>query len=185
VIFPASLRFLQGLGFEPFDAGAFDLNMILWRGKDRTPGLLNDGLSVVYRLYSGNWREDFWAVNIDPSPRYLVDPVNPAGTLVIPAGRHPGAWKVGTHKGRRALVQASTLTVGRDGDRDLVIDPTTKDRGWFGWNLHNGGADDSAGCTTTGEGEAGQRVVDAVRGLLSDQIRHAHGDTVTVTVVDL
>lgn len=179
---PASLRSVEGHGFEVF-SGRFNLNMILWRHPDRTPGLRNDGMSLVFQEGGPLWTEEFYQVSIDPSPRYLVDPINPAGTLLIPQGQHRGAWKLGLHRGRRALVQAGDIEVGRIPKGATLLVPTSDDKGWFGWNLHSG--TDSAGCVTTGPEPDGQRIVDAVRNRLLEQERSGHGATLTVTVIEL
>lgn len=59
----------------------------------------------------------------------------------------PGVWKyrTGLHKGYAAFVQADEVVVLRDG-----LKGNYEDRGWFGINLHKGGANgtSSEGCQT-------------------------------------
>ena len=60
-----------------------------------------------------------------PGTGYLARPMNPNGTAVVVPGRHPLSHAPGAHRGTPALVQVRRVTVRRDADRDLVLDPST------------------------------------------------------------
>lgn len=69
---------------------------------------------------------------------YLMNLLNPKGAAVLRADRCY-KYKLGTHKGYEALVQAGPVEVYRDKNRDRKIDingPT--EWGWFGINIHRG-----------------------------------------------
>jgi hypothetical protein len=88
---------------------------------------------------------------VDPGLYYTRNPSNPQGAAHLIDGRW--AYRRGLHKKRPALVQAAAVTVRRDRDRDGTAEPGEPlDSGWFGINIHQGGAVNrpvgswSAGC---------------------------------------
>lgn len=87
-----------------------------------------------------------FTASVDPGIYYINNPVNPSGCAKLQCG----LWKyrLGEHHAHPALVQADEVTVDR-------LDKTGKrlcsDSGWFGINIHSGGAEYlvgrySAGC---------------------------------------
>lgn len=99
-----------------------------------------------------------WKCTTKASAKYLKNPINKAGTAIVPFGQHLDLWKVGLHAGKyKALVQARELGVHRDNNGDLVIDyDSSLDVGNHGINLHRAAQFKteknvglySAGCTT-------------------------------------
>jgi hypothetical protein len=87
----------------------------------------------------------------DPGRGPTAKPTNAKGAAHLV----PGAWpyKLGLHKGAKALVQNGSVTVIRDKDRDGTPEAGEPvDKGWFGINIHKGGKSTlpvgswSAGC---------------------------------------
>lgn len=81
----------------------------------------------------------------DPGGFYTKNPLNPDGAARLVTGKTYKYHK-GLHRKKWALVQAASVTVVRDIDRDFEIDPTDPiDKGWFGVNIHAGGASEAIG----------------------------------------
>jgi hypothetical protein len=176
------LRRLASRGLRTFH-GVYDLNVILERAPSRQAGSLDDAAHIVYRTPDGAWHDLCFPCTVDPGRTYLRRPINVKGTAILAAGQYPGMWRRGSHKGRPALVQVGPCTVARDPDLDETIEPGALDSGLFGINFHDdagAGADASAGCVV-----ADRRFVELVLGLVGEQSRNGHGDTVTVTVLDM
>lgn len=93
------------------------------------------------------WKDDYNVIhyatynfNTDPS-KYRAKTPTRKGMATLRTGNW--LYKIGLHKGYKALVQAASVTVDRDGD-------PKPDTGWFGINIHRGGrfTTSSEGCQT-------------------------------------
>lgn len=90
----------------------------------------------------------------NPGQPWLQKFMNPKGTAVLKPGLY--WYQLGKHKDYEALVQAASVTVYRDTNKDLKSDEIkgTEDTGWFGINIHRAHKDSivnriggySAGC---------------------------------------
>lgn len=133
---------IRGAGHEPFDGGAFDINLVAVRHPDRGANRFNDKMHILYRGADREWDVFTLSVTTDPGTTYLRSPSRPNGTAIIKAGFYAKLWKLGLHKGeKRALVQAAAVTVWRDNDRDAELDigaPSSTETGNFGINFHRG-----------------------------------------------
>jgi hypothetical protein len=155
-------EFLRREGHRPADG---KLHIVGLRGADRRgPRTIernanehdryNDTLCVF-----GTALECFRAT-VDPGATWTRNPSNPRGAAHLINGRWFYQW--GTHRGRRALVQAAPVTVRRDRDRDGEDEGGEPlDTGWFGVNVHPGGTAPtvgawSAGCQVLWGGWSGQ-----------------------------
>lgn len=70
--------------------------------------------------------------------------MNPKGTAILAPGQYQSSHKIGLHRGKyKALVQHRPVTVYRDNNKDSKYDlePTKKDTGIFGINIHKAGQD--------------------------------------------
>jgi hypothetical protein len=178
---PSILRAVAAHGWKTFTA-PLDLNFIVQRSAERRAGQLDDVAHLIYVL-DETWYDVSFACTVDPGRTFLVSPINPKGAAILVVGQYRGMWTPGLHKGRRALVQVGPSTDARDADRDEVLEPGAQETGLFGINFHDdagAGANASAGCVV-----ALRKHVDLVLDLVSKQQRAGHGDTVTLTVIDL
>lgn len=185
---PDLRRALEDKGFEVFHAGEYDLNLVGVRSADRVPHHFDDTIHCALRVGNG-WAHYEWPATTDPGVAHLRNPINPAGTAILQAGQHRSAFKLGTHKGYAALVQAAPLPVYRDRDRDDVAETEGDvDWGWFGINLHRARASGtssvvdrwSAGCQVL----ADSRDLELLLHLVREQERRGLGATVTYTLLD-
>lgn len=145
---PALLRQVASLGHKVFTGDSYDMNLVAQRGPERRAGQMDDLLSVCYRE-RGVWLEDAFPCSVDPGVYFLKNLMNPNGAAIIAPGQYRGAYELGKHKGREALVQVAPVTVRRDGDRDEILEPGQSETGPFGLNIHDdagAGANASAGC---------------------------------------
>lgn len=150
--------------YRVFDTPTVDwnLNIVGIRASSLSPNEFDDWL-VVFHKFLGDWDARFYRITTDPSPYYLRNPIEPAGTAVLKPGQYTGAYSLDIHKrgkpgAHKALCQRNaTVTIYRDNQRNglLNLDPNTIENGMFGINIHrgprNGNWDDhnthySAGC---------------------------------------
>jgi hypothetical protein len=126
-------------GYEFFEQGDYNLNIVGVRTVSKEAGAFDDFLAVFYRE-NGVWKGRAWVITTDPGTYWLEHPENVNGTAVVMPGQYKGLWKKGLHKGQYlALVQAKPIRVYRDANHDEEIncDPSTIDTGIFGINCHH------------------------------------------------
>jgi hypothetical protein len=169
---PPVLAAMERLGYAVFK-GVDNVNIWGIRAGTNNPLDLpaiddkwNDLIGVSWQDKDGYWHERVYPGTTDPGVKYIKHPINSDGTAVLVPGQYRGAYKLGLHKGRPALVQRgrTPVTVWRldkDGLREKEtwanqVHPEQASwaylTGWFGLNIHDGvGAGDligpwSAGC---------------------------------------
>ena len=117
-----------------------DLNIVGIRTADTRANTFNDWLTVFYRFHSG-WNYFAFPATTDPGTFYRTQPLNVRGTAVMKPGQYRGAYRVGRHRGYKALQQVGPITVFRDGDRNETINTTgALDTGIHGINIHRANA---------------------------------------------
>lgn len=128
-------------GFKVFTQPG-EINIVYVEGVDPnfnlnadTPNVFND-LAITFDFINNAPRLlGKWVATADPGRYYTDSPMNPKGAL-----HHNGqakAWRVGTHKDHRALVQCDYIEVTRDYNKDFRTEGDKKSRGkHFGANCH-------------------------------------------------
>lgn len=121
----------------------YNLNLIGLRTQTNRPNYFDDWMLVFWK-YNGIWNQLQFKITTDPGLYWLgnVADGNSMGTAIVKEGQYRGMWKVGTHKGYRALQQIGAVTVVRDFDRDGQLDYHTgrEESGIFGINCHRANA---------------------------------------------
>lgn len=135
------IQAMRNLGYSVFDGPDYDLNLVGVRTSDPTINRFNDFMYVIWRNGDA-WESRSYEITTDPGLYWLENPMNVEGTAVLKAGQYRGAYRIGQHKGYRALQQNSPLPVYRDNNRDDVLnfDEATIDEGMFGINIHKAGS---------------------------------------------
>ena len=129
---------MEKKGYKVFrDPSGHDLNLVGIRTSDMSANSFNDWLCAFY-YFDGRWNYFAFPVTTDPGTYYREHPVNVEGTAILKPGQYRGLWKIGRHKGYKALQQNKPATVYRDADRDNFLDVANQDEqsGMFGINCH-------------------------------------------------
>lgn len=134
-------RIFDKLGFAFFTKGDFNPNYIGVRSARSRAGHFDDAFFCIYKV-NGFWRVHMWPITTDPGDVLLKASAssNPLGVAILASPQQcRGAYKLGTHKGRRALVQCRPVKVWRDGNKDDILDWGADDGipGEYGINIHN------------------------------------------------
>lgn len=124
-------------GFDWFEKGFFNINLIGVRCADKNANTFNDQLFCIFNTVAGSCALSFMFTS-DPGTHWRLNPMNVAGTAVLPRGQHKGLFKLGKFKGKYdALVQRREVGVLRDNNADDVIDfDAALDVGWHGICMH-------------------------------------------------
>lgn len=98
-----------------FDAGPYDLNLVLLRRQPGTLDAFDDLFCVLYRTARGApWTLETFACTADPGKASITHPMRRDGTAVIALGQHRGAYTFGRHKGKyECLVPTRPIPVVR------------------------------------------------------------------------
>ncbi len=115
----------------------FDVNIVGVRSNSLIPYTFDDWITLFYMMH-GQWIFNVFLATTDPGLFYLGKPENPLGTAILKEGQYPGMFALGKHRGYKALVQKSPVTVIRDFNRNDQLDLSSglEDTGIFGINLH-------------------------------------------------
>jgi hypothetical protein len=184
---PRILDHVAALGHAVFEKGAYNLNIIAVRKRGGVVDRFDDLLHVVAKDGDGRWFDDVWPITTDPGIASLTDPArHPDGTAQLKTGQYRGAYELGLHKGKPALVARGAMPVRRDDDGDAVLDPDRDGSAW-GINVHRAGKSSttvgrwSAGCMVFAQEDAFLEFLD----LCALQVKHnPTWRTFTLTLVD-
>lgn len=135
---PLILQALERKRYTIFKGRNYDLNIVGIRSKFSHDTPWSDNLAVVYKK-GFIWHVEWFDLISRPTSKWLLDPVNLKGAAILKTGQYFGAYKLGLHRGRPALIQTGReVTVHRDNDRDMLPEETcTLDTGYFGINFHD------------------------------------------------
>lgn len=153
---PAILKDVAEQGYAVFINGEYNLNIIGVRSPHQQANTFDDEIHLVFKDHRDQWLDLSFQCTTDPGLYWLKNPMRTAGTAILAPGQYRSAYTIGQHRGRyTALVQRKPVQVYRDSNRDEIIDcdPSTKQGGMYGINIHHAGHDShrvdrwSAGCT--------------------------------------
>lgn len=150
------IKIMERKGYKVFkNPTGHDLNIVGIRTGDLSANAFNDWLCVFY-LFDGHWFFVAFPITTDPGTFYREHPLNVKGTAILKPGQYRGMWKIGKHKGYKALQQNKSAVVYRDANRDNILDISgqEQERGLFGINCHRSNSEKasiqidkwSAGC---------------------------------------
>ena len=181
-------------GYVWFDKQGYDLNCIAIRETvDQTKATHNefrDQFICAYRNMHGILTYHVWGCTTIPGLTYLKKPMADNGTACLVPGQYRKSHKLGMHKGYPALIQATTLKVYRDNNRDdiLNLDPKKTFFDVGGLNIHH--ASDKARSVKVDNWSAACIVFpDSIEHqifvkLVELQDRYGHGDHISLTLLD-
>ena len=133
---------LRNKGYKVFsDSKGHDLNIVGIRTSDNRANSFNDWVTVFY-TFEKVWNYFAFPATTDPGLFYRKTPLSVKGTAVMKPGQYRGAYKVGKHRGYKALEQKNKITVYRDSNRNDTIDTTgmIEETGFYGVNIHRANA---------------------------------------------
>lgn len=114
-----------------------DLNLFGIRNSGSRANSFDDWIGAFY-WFDGVWNMFAFPGTTDPGTFYREKPLNVKGTAITKPGQYRRAYKVGRHKGYKALQQIGPITVYRDNNKDVELDTTgnVEDTGLHAVNIH-------------------------------------------------
>lgn len=102
--------------------GEYELNIIGIRNDSAEPNRFDDTLCVLFKDEYGEDALLCFPATTDPGLYWLLNPMNVDGTAIMCEGQYEKVYKVGLHKGYKALQQVGKIDFVRDNDRDRELD---------------------------------------------------------------
>jgi len=135
----------------------YELNLVGVRNDSTVPNKFDDRIYAFYKNDKGNWEGVDFVSTTDPGTYWLQKPMNVDGTAILKAGQW--AYKIGSHRGYKALNQRGKVTVIRDYDRNAILDFNNgkETTGYYGINIHKASA--SGTSTNVDKWSAGCQVI--------------------------
>jgi hypothetical protein len=106
----------------PLKTGVWELNIIGIRNSQSQPNTFDDTICV---LFQDSYKDDTllsFSATTDPGQFWLLNPMNVKGCAIMKEGHYPNAYKIGLHKGYKALQQVNKITFFRDNNLDATLD---------------------------------------------------------------
>lgn len=98
------------------------MNIIGIRNDSAQPNSFDDTICVLFKDEYGDDTLLCFPATTDPGLYWLKNPMRVDGTAIMCEGRYEGAYKLGTHRGYKALQQVGKIDFVRDNDRDGELD---------------------------------------------------------------
>lgn len=146
----------------PVLSGEYELNIIGIRNSNARPNSFDDTIVV---LFKDEYHDDTllaFSCTTDPGLYWLEHPMVAEGCLIMKEGHYSDVYKIGLHKGYKALQQIGKIHYVRDNNKDGVLDfDKGKDySGVFETNIHHAAMPEnstivdkwSAGCQVINKG---------------------------------
>ena len=157
---PPILQRVSDAGYDVYDNGSYDLNIIGIRSAHRTAGAFDDWVVVVCKDANGLWVCHWMQATTDPGVPWLESPSRPEGCAILVPGQYKG-YELALHRGKYiALCQRKKVKVYRDDNKDAFLDlePESIQEGLFGINIHRS-TESGSGARTVGRFSAGCTVI--------------------------
>lgn len=106
----------------PLASGIYELNIIGVRNDNSKPNSFDDTICVLFKDEYEDEVVLFFSCTTDPGLYWLKHPLNSSGCAIMKEGHYMNVYKLGYHKGYKALEQVGNISFVRDNDRDDELD---------------------------------------------------------------
>ena len=154
-------KVLETKGY-PILTNEWELNIIGIRKDNATPNAFDDTICVLYKDHYHDETLATFSCTTDAGLYWLEHPLNVDGCIIMKEGHYPNAYKIGLHRGYKALEQIGNIRYVRDNNKDAILDFDAKDEvvGNFKTNIHHAALPEnstivdkwSAGCQVINKG---------------------------------
>jgi len=106
----------------PLKTGEYELNIIGIRNDNAKPNSFDDTICV---LFTDEYQDEVllaFSCTTDPGLFWLQNPMTVEGCAIMKEGHYPNVYKVGLHRGYKALQQIGKMAYVRDNNKDATLD---------------------------------------------------------------
>lgn len=129
---------MRGKAYRVFkNPKGHDINLVGIRNSASDANRFDDWINAFY-WYDGAWNHFAFPGTTDPGTFYRQNPLNLRGTAIMKPGQYRRAYKVGKHKGYKAMQQIGAITVYRDNNKNDELNTigTAEHAGLHAVNIH-------------------------------------------------
>jgi len=154
-------RALKNKGY-PIKTKEWELNIIGIRNTTNIPNAFDDTICVLFKDHYGDDTLVCFSATTDAGLYWLLHPMNVEGCIILKEGHYPDVYKIGLHRGYKALEQCGNIRYVRDNNKDGILDFDSKHEveGNFKTNIHHASMPEqstivekwSAGCQVINKG---------------------------------
>lgn len=106
----------------PLKTGIYELNIIGIRNDNSKPNSFDDTLCVLFIDEYGDNTLVAFPCTTDPGLYWLKNPMNVNGCAIMKEGHYENVYRLGRHRGYKALEQIGKIKFVRDNDKDEQLD---------------------------------------------------------------
>lgn len=139
--------------------GEWELNIIGIRNDTAQCNSFDDTICVLFKDHYGDDTLVAFSCTTDAGLYWLLHPLNVDGCIIMKEGQYHNAYKIGLHRGYKALQQIGNIRYVRDNNKDAILDFDSKNEvvGNFATNIHH--ASFPEGSTFVDKWSAGCQVI--------------------------
>lgn len=177
----------------------YELNIVGIRAENARQNEFDDLICLFFKNDKNEWEYYQFPATTDPGTVFLKNPINPLGTAAIVPGQYIDAYSKDYHNRNKpnkrylALVQAGTIKVYRDLDRNQTFDFGTAkiydSKPGDGINIHRATRDPKSNPEAVNEFSAGCQVIQNAANFdilmtAVDKHKDLYGNKFTYTLLD-
>ena len=102
--------------------GVWELNIIGIRNSQSQPNAFDDTICVLFKDHYNDDTLRCFSATTDPGQFWLLHPICVQGCAIMKEGQYKDVYKIGNHKGYKALEQIGKITFFRDNNLDAKLD---------------------------------------------------------------
>jgi hypothetical protein len=145
-----------------FHTGEWELNIFGIRNDSAQCNSFDDTMLIVFKDHYGDDTLAAFSCTTDAGLYWLLHPMQVVGCIIMKEGNYPKAYKIGLHRGYKALEQIGNIRYVRDNNKDAILNFDSKNEviGNFKTNIHHASFPEqssqvdkwSAGCQVINKG---------------------------------
>ena len=146
----------------PIKTKEWELNIIGIRNNTNIPNSFDDTICVLFKDHYGDDTLVCFSATTDAGLYWLLHPMNVEGCIIMKEGHYSDVYKIGLHRGYKALEQCGNIRYVRDNNHDGILDFNAPHEveGNFKTNIHHASMPEqstvvdkwSAGCQVINKG---------------------------------
>lgn len=146
----------------PMKTKEWELNIIGIRNNTNIPNSFDDTICVLFKDHYGDDTLVCFSATTDAGLYWLLHPMNVEGCIIMKEGHYSDVYKIGLHRGYKALEQCGNIRYVRDNNHDGILDFNApyEVEGNFKTNIHHASMPEqstvvdkwSAGCQVINKG---------------------------------
>lgn len=100
----------------------YQVNLFGIRNDNNESNTFDDIVGFIYRDEKNVWNIQQYKATTDPGLFYRLKPLNVNGTIIMVPTQHLNCYKIGLHRGYKAIQQIAPMSYVRDNNKNKILD---------------------------------------------------------------